>query len=529
MSGTDFSTGDSGSNPRWKAGLNLGSNSGFLSSLMGHPHSLFEPSQGCTEPQQNAADVSDLNDRSAIPKTRLIKFIGRFDSMPTMKLPRPVVLNIALAAVIVIAGVSVFLFFNPFAAKTAAATTQLTGTVQQGTVSSSITATGTIDAVKDVNASFATSGTIKSVRVSLGDTVKKGAVLGTLATADLKTAVSQAQTALSRAYQNLADAQTSYTDAQTASTSTSNSTSGGNNNGTSSVSSARQQVDSDEDAVVAATTALTTANDNLASATLKSPATGLVIAVNGSVGSDVSAGSTSSTSGAGTGSAASATGTGGAASSSSSTSSSSSSSSSAFVTIADVSRFTVTAAIAEADIADVKIGQKSTITFPALANATSAATVTAIAPTSTASNSVVTYATTITLTDPPANLRLGQTADVTITTKSSAANALYVPAAAITTANGTSTVKVVKNGKTTSVTVKLGVVGDAGTEITSGLTAGETIVIGSVSTATTTTGTTGTTGVTGRTGFGGGAGGGFGGGGGGFGGGGTGGTGGGGR
>jgi multidrug efflux pump subunit AcrA (membrane-fusion protein) len=173
------------------------------------------------------------------------------------------------------------------------------------------------------------------------------------------------------------------------------------------------------------------------------------------------------------------------------------------MTIADVSKYTVTAAIAESDIADVKVGQAASISFPAIADAKSTATVTAIAPTGTASNSVVTYATTITLTDPPSTLRLGQTADVTITTASSAANALYVPAAAITTQNGTSTVKVVgSNGKTTSVTVKLGIVGDDGTQITSGLKAGETIVIGSVSNQTTTTGTTGTTGNTGRNGFG---------------------------
>jgi macrolide-specific efflux system membrane fusion protein len=172
------------------------------------------------------------------------------------------------------------------------------------------------------------------------------------------------------------------------------------------------------------------------------------------------------------------------------------------VTIADTSKYTVTAAIAEADIADVKVGQAARIAFPAITGASSTATVTAIAPTATASNSVVTYATTITLTTPPANLRLGQTADVTITTQSSKANALYVPAAAITTANGVSTVKVVgSNGKTKSVTVKTGVVGDSGTEITSGLTAGETIVIGSVA-ASTGTGTTGTSGTSGRSGFG---------------------------
>ena len=78
-------------------------------------------------------------------------------------------------------------------------------------------------------------------------------------------------------------------------------------------------------------------------------------------------------------------------------------------------------------------------------------------------------------------------------------------AAAITTANGVSTVKVVDSAdplKTTTVTVTLGVVGNTGTEIKSGLKVGETIVLGTVSAST--TGTTGTgTGTTTRRGFGG--------------------------
>jgi len=163
---------------------------------------------------------------------------------------------------------------------------------------------------------------------------------------------------------------------------------------------------------------------------------------------------------------------------------------------------TVSASIAEADIASVTVGQKAVVTFPAVPGETADATVTAIAPTATTSNSVVTYATTITLASIPTGLRLGQTAAVAITIKSSAPNALYVPAAAITTANGVSTVKVVgSNGKVTPVTVTLGIVGNAGTQILTGLKAGQTVSLGVVTP--TTTGTTGT----GRTGFGGGAGG----------------------
>jgi macrolide-specific efflux system membrane fusion protein len=174
---------------------------------------------------------------------------------------------------------------------------------------------------------------------------------------------------------------------------------------------------------------------------------------------------------------------------------------------------TVTANIAEADIASVTVGQAAKVTFPAIAGVSADAKVTAIAPTATSSNSIVTYATTLTLDSIPKGLRLGQTASVAITTKTSAADALYVPSAAITTANGVSTVKVVDSSdpsKTTTVTVTLGVVGTEGTEITSGLKAGQTVVLGTVSDSAGTSGA-GTSG-TGRTGgFGGGFRGGFGG------------------
>jgi macrolide-specific efflux system membrane fusion protein len=407
--------------------------------------------------------------------------------MPIMKFSRPVVINTVLIAVIVIAAVSAVLIFHPFAASTASATTQLTGTVEQGTVSTSITASGSIAPVQEVAASFGASGTIATVNVALGATVTAGEVLGTLQTADLSTAVTNAKTSLSHANTILSDDRSSLAQA---------SASGQN------VQQAQQQYYSQEDTVANAKTALTTAEENLADATLTSPIAGLVVAVNGQVGgSATGTNSSSSSSGSGTGGSTGGTG---------STSSSSSSSSSSFMTIADVSKFTITAAIAEADIADVKVGQAATVSFPAITGASSAATVTAIAPTGTTSNSIVTYATTITLTTPPKDLRIGQTADVTITTSSSASSALYVPAAAISTSNGVKTVKVIKNGKTTAVTVTTGIFGDDGTEIKSGLTAGETIVIGSVSA--TTTPTTGTTGTGTGGGFGGGTGGGFGGG-----------------
>jgi macrolide-specific efflux system membrane fusion protein len=407
-----------------------------------------------------------------------------------MTIRKPVVINIVLAVVIVGALVGAYFFVFPVVGSSSTAT-QLTSTVQQGVVSNTITASGSVAPVSEATASFAVSGTIASVNVSLGQSVTAGQVLGTLQTAPLQQIVNNDSTLYSQAKSQYANAVASLTATESAPSTPTTSAA----QAVSSVNSAKQQVATALDQVTTSSQNLVRDEANLAAATLSSPIAGLVVSLSGSVGQAAGSGSTSS-SGSSSGSASSSS------SGSASGSSSGSASGAGFATIADVSAMTVSASIAEADIAAVTVGQKAVVTFPAVPGETADATVTAIAPTATTSNSVVTYATTITLASIPAGLRLGQTASVAITTKSSAADALYVPAAAITTANGVSSVKVVgSTGKVTPVTVTLGIVGNAGTQVLTGLKAGQTVSLGVV--IPTTTGTKGT----GRTGFGGGGGG----------------------
>jgi len=300
-----------------------------------------------------------------------------------------------------------------------------------------------------VSASFATSGTIATVDVALGQTVAAGQQLGTLDTSDLADALADAADDLSDAKSDRSSAQTAVNTATAAAASSDPQTA---SQGAQDLTSAKSQLSQAQDQVETANDAYTTASENLAAATLTAPIAGLVIAVGGEVGATAgsSTGGTEAT---------------------------------AFVTIADVTAMTMTASIAEADIADVAVGQVASVTFPALEDVEAAATVTAIAPTATASNSVVTYDTTITLDAIPEGLRLGQSAEVSIVIESSAEDALYIPSAAITTtSDGTSTVDVVEeDGTVTTTTVTLGVVGDQGTEILTGLELGQEIVIGEVS------------------------------------------------
>jgi macrolide-specific efflux system membrane fusion protein len=174
--------------------------------------------------------------------------------------------------------------------------------------------------------------------------------------------------------------------------------------------------------------------------------------------------------------------------------------------MADVNQLQITANVSETDIDSIKTGQDATITLNALANTPVGATVASISPTSTVVSNVVEYAVTLDLVgNPPSGVRPGQSASIVLTT-GEATNALYVPSAAITTTGGSSYVTVVQNGKDVPTKVTTGVVGTIDTQITSGLSQGETVL------ETIGTGTSGSS-TTGR-GFGGigGAGGGFGGG-----------------
>ncbi|MDR3107362.1 MAG: efflux RND transporter periplasmic adaptor subunit [Bifidobacteriaceae bacterium] len=183
-------------------------------------------------------------------------------------------------------------------------------------------------------------------------------------------------------------------------------------------------------------------------------------------------------------------GTGGA--TSSGTGNTASGAATTILTVVSSGQLTVAGAFAEADAADLAAGQSATITFPALTGVTAQGEVSAISPTASSSNSVVTYTATITLTDVPESVRLGQTATVLVTT-AEATDVLYLPANAVTvdaldTTAGTVTV-VGSDGTGTVQSVGVGLQGDSTIEITSGLTEGQSVLV-STDTATGASGTT---------------------------------------
>ena len=145
----------------------------------------------------------------------------------------------------------------------------------------------------------------------------------------------------------------------------------------------------------------------------------------------------------------------------------------------------VTVNIAEVDASKVQVGQKATITFDAISNETFTGKVVGIDTSGSVSSGVTTYPAVLQLDDiSNSNILPNMSATASIISKIKD-NVLLVPSSAVSTVGTTSSVKVMKNGQITSVTVGISDSSDSMTEITSGLTEGETVITSTISTTTT--------------------------------------------
>ena len=136
---------------------------------------------------------------------------------------------------------------------------------------------------------------------------------------------------------------------------------------------------------------------------------------------------------------------------------------------------TVTASIAEADATSVEVGQAAVVNLPA-SGIDIQGEVISVDVQSTVTNNVVQYVTTISLTDPPAGVRVGQTASLSIVTGTKE-RTLFVPTSAITVDGASSYVTKLAGGVQSRVEVTTGLVGTTGTEILTGLDEGDVVVL----------------------------------------------------
>ncbi|HEX6676269.1 MAG TPA: peptidoglycan-binding protein [Actinomycetes bacterium] len=152
-------------------------------------------------------------------------------------------------------------------------------------------------------------------------------------------------------------------------------------------------------------------------------------------------------------------------------------------TLAPRSYLAAQADVSQLDVGRVKVGQSVTLTFDGLDGGTAQGKVDDIANAaassggSSGSSSVVQYQVTVLMSKLPAGARAGMTGQASVIT-ASRRNVVVVPSSAIGGNNANPTVQVVTDGSTVTRPVVVGLVTTEGTEIITGIRAGDEVVTG---------------------------------------------------
>src|SRR5438093_1221075 len=325
-------------------------------------------------------------------------------------------------------------------------TTYRTAQVTYGTITQSIGMAGNLQPVSEADLNFASSGTVQSVSVQVGQTVAAGTTLAALDPTLLSAQVLQAEASLASAQAKLAQDQAAA-----------------------SLASARQQLSSAKSSLAALRTStpastlqmdeaqiqiaqanLSTTQHQLNGATIKSPIAGVVSQVNVSAGQAVSGG------GSGTGT-----------------------SSSYAIVVYSPGSYEVTGTVSDAQVNLVAVGQTVQVT-PAGSTEALQGKVTAISPAATITSGVATFVVTAQLADNSNSIKPGVSATATIVTNQ-VVHVLTVPTSAVHTTATASTVQILVNGKPQTVVVTTGASDPTRIQILSGLQLNQTVVIAVIS------------------------------------------------
>jgi macrolide-specific efflux system membrane fusion protein len=425
---------------------------------------------------------------------------------------RPVVVIPLVLAI----GAAVWFSTRSTSSPTAAAVSQ-TVAVTSGTMRQSVSAAGTLEPANSQNLSFSTSGKVTAVNVKAGQQVATGAVLATLDSAALQSQVSQAQSTVDAAAARLSSDQSSAASAaQLASDQAS-------------VNAANAQLASAQTSLAGAT--LTSPMDGTVAVVnltvgqqLSGTGTSGTSITGTGTGSGRSTASSGSTSSGSNSSAQGGSGNG-------STSSSSSSSSTAQIQVISTGSYVVNLNVDDTQIGRIAAGQQATITpsssptgtgagrrlggagggggqgatgqggqagqganngqgtngqgtnaqaaaggFGQPAAATATGTVTSVGAIASSSSGVASFPVVVTVTGTPSGFFAGSTVQVAIT-YNELPNVLEVPTLAVTRSNGQDYVTVSQNGKHSQRAVTTGLVSGGQTQITSGLSRGDLVVV----------------------------------------------------
>jgi macrolide-specific efflux system membrane fusion protein len=359
--------------------------------------------------------------------------------------------------VVVVVAVVAFFVYRGVTGHAEAAVTYTTGVVQRMTLASSIEGTGNIELPQTASVSPAVSGEVSGLQLEVGDRVEKGQVLFTLINPQLDVAVAEAKNAYDKAVLAVEVAKLDLTSAKTnlAQLYASYHTTLQLKQAKAAVAGAELAVTAAENALTSAEIAVQEAEENAAARTVTAPISGVITALSVENGDRLAASGTVAL----------------------------------VITDPDVYQATIT--LAESDINQVKVGQRAILTYDALPDLRQTGKVTRVDATGTNESGVVSYSVVVTPDQLDESVRGGMTVSVTIVTQV-AQNVLAVPSSAVKSSARGKYVQILQNGQPVSVEVEVGIANDSYTEIKSGLSEGQEIVIG------TSTGGGGTTGTTTR-------------------------------
>ncbi len=364
-------------------------------------------------------------------------------------------------AVVVVAGGATWWFTRgtPSAASTPQSVSRTVAASVQ-TLRRTISTTGTVTPADQRDVAFAAGGDVTAVKVAVGDTVRKGQVLGTIGTVGLKADVASAKSTLAQANARVSADQDAVTAAADTDATTDDTT-------------AAAQLAADKASVATAKASVADAEAALTSATLTSPIAGLVAEVNVAVGDSVS-GSSSSASSSGAAGNGQGTGSGSGSGGGSGSTASSGSSSSQFL-IVGTNSWTIDVSVDDSQINEVKKGLQAQITVDGITDPVFGR-VTSVGLISTSTSDTASYPVAVAITGAPKGLHDGSAATVEIVYQQ-LTDVLAVPSAAVRQENGASVVSRSVNGVIQSVPVEVGDTVSGMTVITSGLTEGDEVVV----------------------------------------------------
>ena len=392
---------------------------------------------------------------------------------------------IALAALVVVGGAAGYYLLG---SSSTATVHYRTVTAETGDLTVEVTATGTLEPLTQVDISSELSGVVRAVAVEENQYVKKGAVLAELDTTRLLAEIERAEASVKAAQAKVKDAETTLKETTTAYERAAQLTQRGmaTTQSLEAAEAARDRAQAALDAAEA-NAAITIAELKLQQAdlqksTIYAPIDGIILT------RDVDPGQTVA---------------------------SSLQAPVLFVIAADLRKMELLAAVDEADIGGVQAGQKARFTVDAFPGRTFTANIRDIAYASVTTDGVVTYDARLEVDNSELLLRPGMTATVEIITRE-ATDVLMVPSAAfrfrpsvveqgsrwrldrlfqpprmfnrntstnVQRTDGSRALYVLKNGAPEQIHVKTGATDADRTEITSGLSAGDNVIIGTATSA----------------------------------------------